>query len=110
VGGQLYPPDLVLLQPIHISIPYGDSGWTPDIDMASEDPALVKVTCIKDVDREIVWDPAVIGCPTSPFRAYRSPEFIRIFAVGSQIHDRARLVLAENRFNIRRREIIIHCK
>jgi hypothetical protein len=89
--GQVYPQDRALLQPIRLSIPYGDAGWTPDFETRRDTPCFIKVSCIKDTARDIVWDPAIIDSPASPFRAYRSPEFIRIFNVGSQIHDRGRV-------------------
>jgi hypothetical protein len=89
--GQLYPQDRALLQPIRLSIPYGDTGWAPDFETRRDTPCFIRVTCIKDTARDIVWDPAIIDSPASPFRAYRSGEFVRIFNIGSQIHDRGRL-------------------
>lgn len=82
-----YPIDRAIMQPVRVALDYGNAGWSPDYATRQEHPCFIVVNCIKDPAREIVWDQSVIDGPLP----YRSPEFIRIFNVGSQLTDRGRL-------------------
>lgn len=88
--GQLYPQDLPLLQPLRLTLDYEADVWTPNFADAAENPAFVRVTCIKDPAREIRWDPSVVASASNPVRDFRQDEFIRIFTIGSSIIDRGR--------------------
>lgn len=79
--GQLYEPDLALIQRVRISVDYGDAGWSPSFAALRENPCFVRITCIKNAAKTPAWDPA----------ADQSLEHVRIFCVGSEMRDRGRI-------------------
>lgn len=79
--GQLYPPDLALLQRVRLTIDFEPAAWSPSYATALTRPVFVRVTCIRDAGRPILYDPL----------ASTNDEHIRIFNVGSEIRMRGRL-------------------
>lgn len=79
--GQLYPPDLALLQRVRLSLDFGDAGWSPSFDAARLNPCFVRVTCVRDTTKTPVWEPL----------ATQNFELVRIFCVGSEMLMRGRL-------------------
>lgn len=79
--GQLYPPDLALLQRVRLTLDFEASDWSPDFATALTRPAFVRVSCVKDTGKAIQFDPL----------ASTNPEHVRIFCVGSQMTMRGRI-------------------
>lgn len=79
--GQLYPPDLALLQRVRLSCDFGDAGWSPNFDAWRTNPCFVRVTCVRNTLKTPVWEPL----------ATQNYELVRIFCVGSEMSMRGRL-------------------
>ena len=79
--GQLYPPDLPLLQRVRLTVNFEDADWPTSFAAAREYPVFVRVTCIKNPAKAVLWDP----------NASTNPEYVRIFCVGSEMRVRGRI-------------------
>lgn len=79
--GQLYPPDLALLQRVRMTIDFEPSVWSPNYTTALQRPMFVRVTCLLDTGRSILFDPL----------ASTNHEHLRIFNVGSEMRLRGRV-------------------
>jgi len=79
--GQLYPPDLPLLQRLRLTVDFEDADWSPSFATARQYPVMVRVTCVKDPAKSILWDPV----------ASQTDEYVRIFCVGSEMRMRGRV-------------------
>ena len=84
---QLYPLDFAILQPVTVTLDYGDAGWSPDFASRADNPAFIEIKCVKTVGKDVRWDPSVVNGA----RNWRTEEFIRIFNVASTFYDRGRL-------------------
>ena len=79
--GQLYPADLGLLQRVRLTVPFEAADWPTSFASAQEFPVFVRVTCVKNPAKAILWDP----------NASTNPEYVRIFCVGSEMRVRGRI-------------------
>lgn len=79
--GQIYPPDLAILQRVRLSIDFGDAGWSPSFTSWRTNPSFIRITCELDTSKTPVWEP----------QAQQDFEYVRIFCIGSEIRERGRI-------------------
>lgn len=82
--GQLYRPDMALLQRVKVRLDYGEP-WDGGFAAARINPFLVRVSCHLTPGSTIKWDPAIIN-------GYNTPEFLRLYCIATEVRDAGRII------------------